>query len=422
MDHPIHAVWSSPDGPTLVGSGVAATVTGGVAERFATLREAGEGVFDRVNADGVPEAARPRLLGGFSFHDRHAAEGPWEDFPPAWFVLPEVLVTLTGEEGWITVTADVETESTDELLARARRLRTSIRDAGPVLEPPGIDAIERTTTFDEWMDQVNGATAAIESNDIEKVTLAQTIEATLENPFPLAGTLERMGSAYPSCYRFGMRPGASSVDPTPTGQEPPAISTFFGASPERLVSKRGSTLRTEALASTVGRGETDAEDERLASQLTSDEKYRHEHDIVVESITDQLESVASDIRSGPRSIRRLESVQHLLTPIEAHSETRHVLDVVEALHPTPAVGGLPPAEALETIRSTEKFDRGWYAAPVGWFDASGDGTFAVGIRSAVASDAKATLFAGNGIVADSDPTAEWDEVQLKYRPVLDRLR
>ena len=98
-----------------------------------------------------------------------------------------------------------------------------------------------------------------------------------------------------------------------------------------------------------------------------------------------------------------------------------VLSLVEALHPTPAVGGLPPDEALQTITETEAFERGWYASPVGWFDAEGNGTFAVAIRSAVGTDRRATLFAGNGLVADSDPDHEWDEVQLKYRPVLDAL-
>jgi len=98
-----------------------------------------------------------------------------------------------------------------------------------------------------------------------------------------------------------------------------------------------------------------------------------------------------------------------------------VLELVEALHPTPAVGGLPPERALETIHETEPFDRGWYAAPVGWIDAAGNGAFAVAIRSAVASTRRATLFAGVGIVADSDPDREWDEIQLKYRPILDEL-
>ena len=165
-----------------------------------------------------------------------------------------------------------------------------------------------------------------------------------------------------------------------------------------------------------------AEDKWLAQQLFDSEKNNHEHDLVVEAIRDQLDGLTGDIRTGERTVRKLANVQHLQTPIRATAtEEEHVLGLVEALHPTPAVGGLPPDDALRTIRESETFDRGWYAAPIGWFDAAGDGTFAVGIRSGVVEGTSATLFAGGGIVSDSDPDEEWDELQLKYRPVLDEL-
>jgi menaquinone-specific isochorismate synthase len=188
------------------------------------------------------------------------------------------------------------------------------------------------------------------------------------------------------------------------------------------VSLSGRTVQTEALAGSIGRGETTEEDEWLASQLRDSEKDVHEHDLVTETIRDQLAPLAADIRTGSRVVRRLATVQHLRTPIRATlADDEHVLRLVEALHPTPAVGGLPPTAALRTIRETEAFDRGWYAAPVGWFDAEGDGAFAVAIRSALARERTATLFAGAGIVADSDPDSEWDELGLKYRPILDEL-
>ncbi|OYR89092.1 isochorismate synthase, partial [Halorubrum sp. E3] len=177
-----------------------------------------------------------------------------------------------------------------------------------------------------------------------------------------------------------------------------------------------------ARAGTTGRGETPAEDEWLAQELLDDEKNVHEHELVADTVREQLEPFAASISAGERRVRRLATVQHLHTPITAELDAdRHVLDLVEALHPTPAVGGLPPDRALATIRETEPFDRGWYAAPVGWIDAAGNGAFAVAIRSAVTTARRTTLFAGVGIVADSDPDREWDEVQLKYRPILDEL-
>ncbi|MFW5937880.1 MAG: isochorismate synthase [Halanaeroarchaeum sp.] len=421
MDRPVHAAWTAPGEPTLVASGSAISITADDAKRIETVREKGVAVFDRLDED-VPAAARPRFLGGFAFHDRHDGTPPWTDFPGAWFVLPTVQVVLADDGGWITVTADSAETPPNALRSMAEAVREGIVDGGPVGGPPGVDRTERETTYDQWTDQLQGAIGRIEAGDLEKVTLAQTLGADLGSPFPLAATLERLGEVYPDCYRFAFRPGAGRRDPTPAGTEPEPIPTFFGASPERLVSKHDDGLVTGALASTVARGETAAQDEQLATELLTDQKFDREHEVVVESIKRQLEAVAAGIETGERTVRQLDAVQHLYTPIEGTSTADHVLDVVTALHPTPAVGGLPPDVALDTIRRTETFDRGWYAAPVGWFDADGDGTFAVGIRSAVADDATATLFAGNGIVADSDPDAEWNEVQLKYRPILDALR
>lgn len=422
MDRPIHAAWVGPDDPTMVASGIAATVTAEGVDRFDTIRERATAVFETLDDSDVPDEARPRYFGGFAFHDRHERTPPWDDFPGAWFVLPAVQVTLTDEGGWVTVTADLGETTIESLDRTAATIGHAIVDGGPVGPSPGVLRTERATSYDQWTTQVEGALARIDAGTIEKVTLAQTLRVDLEADFPLAATLERLGETYPDCFRFAYRPGADSVEPTPTGTEPPSVSTFFGASPERLVTKRGESLTTGALASTVPRGETPDEDARLEMDLRTDDKFDREHEIVADSIREQLRPIAGDVTTGERTIRKLASVQHLATPITATASVDHVLEVVEALHPTPAVGGLPPAVALDTIRQTETFDRGWYAAPVGWFDANGDGTFAVGIRSGVARDATATLFAGNGIVADSDPNAEWDEVQLKYRPVLDRLR
>ena len=180
-----------------------------------------------------------------------------------------------------------------------------------------------------------------------------------------------------------------------------------------------SRVETEALAGSAERGDTPEEDADLAAGLETDAKTVHEQALVAETIADRLEPLG-EVAVGDRRVRKLASVQHLFTPIAADTD-HHVLDLVAALHPTPAVGGRPPDVALETIRDAETFDRGWYAAPVGWFDAAGDGTFAVAIRSGLAREHAAHLYAGAGIVADSDPDTEWDEIQLKFRSVRDHL-
>lgn len=418
-------VWDAPDEATVIGGGAAAALTAEGTGRFGHVREAAEGLFAAGDVHAGTEAARPRLFGGFAFHDDHGpAEPPWAGFPAAQFVLPRVQVTYPNadaNEAWLTVTAagpDAAAAAVEERLASERERVAGVPDPGPVAAPPGVAERERTTDRETWRTAVTGATERIHDGRLQKVVLAQALEATLEAPLSLPDALARLDDRYPDCFRFLLEPA------TPAGCEAPElpVPAFFGATPERLVSLRGRTVETGALAGTTGRGETPAEDEWLAAELLGSEKDNHEHDLVVETIRDQLAPYAASASTGGRTVRRLATVQHLWTPVTAtltHDE--HVLSLVEALHPTPAVGGLPPGRALAAIRETEPFDRGWYAAPVGWIDAAGYGSFAVALRSAVVRGDSVTMFAGVGVVGDSDPDEEWNEVELKFRPILDEL-
>ena len=410
-------LWTAPDEPTVVGSGTATAITATGEDRFAEVRAGADALFSAGDVHAGAIAARPRLFGGLAFHDDHSGDPPWEGFPGALFVLPEVQVTYAAGDppdagtAWLTVNAvgpDASPSSVEERIERERAALRDLPEPGPPAGPPGVTNRERTTSLADWRDSVNAAVDRIHDGELRKVVLAQALRATLDAPLSVPDVLSRLGDRYPDCYRFLVEPAGGG--------------SFFGATPERLVSLRGRTVETGALAGTTGRGDTPEEDEWLARELFDDPKNTHEHELVADAIRDQLEPFASSVATGSRRVRRLATVQHLETPITAElAEDEHVLTLVEALHPTPAVGGLPPDRALSTIRETERFDRGWYAAPVGWFDATGYGSFAVALRSAVASEDVATLFAGVGIVADSDPDREWDEVDLKYRPVLDEL-
>ncbi|QAU11717.1 isochorismate synthase [Halorubrum sp. BOL3-1] len=418
--------WSAPDDALVLGGGAAATLTASGSDRFASVREATTELFEAGDVHAGTEAARPRVFGGFAFHEGACDGDPWGPFSEARFVLPRVQLTVADNGAWLTVNAagaDADVAAVEDRLAREVDRFAALDGGGttdssgsnpsdaPASRPPrpGICESRRTTGREPWRESVAAAVDRIRDGDLRKVVLAQALETDLAADFPRAATLERLAKKYPDCHRYWFEPAAGE-------------SAFFGATPERLVSLRGRTVETDALAGTTGRGETPAEDEWLARELLDDGKNVHEHELVAETVRHQLEPFAASISAGERRVRRLATVQHLHTPITAELDAdRHVLDLVEALHPTPAVGGLPPDRALATIRETEPFDRGWYAAPVGWIDAAGNGAFAVAIRSAVASSRRATLFAGVGIVSDSDPDREWDEVQLKYRPILDEL-
>jgi menaquinone-specific isochorismate synthase len=408
VDRPRFA-WAAGD-RTVAGGGAAARITAGGSDRFGTVREQARALFARLTAD-VPDPVTPRLYGGFAFTDAHGADtsDTWTGYPGAMFVLPAVQLSRTPEGAWLT-TAATGVDGAATAAARLDRWRARLA-ALPAVDPappPGVSTLSYTPSRERWRSQVRAAVERIRAGDLEKVVLAQSLTATLARPAVPADIVARLSEPYPDCDRFLFAPERGG--------------SFFGATPERLVSVRDDRVETEALAGSIGRGESAAEDERLATQLRESEKNRHEQALVAEAIRDQLETVADDIETGDRVVRRLASVQHLRTPLRGRlCRDAHVLDLVEALHPTPAVGGLPPDAALATIRETEAFDRGWYAAPVGWFDAEGNGTFSVAIRSGVAHDRQVTTVAGAGIVADSDPDREWEELQLKYRPVLDEL-
>ncbi|MFB6153292.1 MAG: isochorismate synthase MenF [Halodesulfurarchaeum sp.] len=446
-------VWTGPDEATIVASGERRTLTAGGAERIQAIRRQARPLFDSVETV-EPSQARPRLFGGISFHPRTHLRPPWEAFSPASFVLPALQLVQDDTEAWLTAIADPNATDSPGLETLASRLVTASPET---TSRPGISQTRFSVGEERWRQHVADLTASIASvetvadpgnraeetgtadtsaestgadakdeeisgppiaESIDKVVLAQALEVTLQRPFAPQPVLSALSETYPDCFRFAVSRPSASQRPERDRER----ATFFGASPERLVSKRGRRVSTTALAGTVERGETSDEDQVLSSTLQTDPKIEREHGVVVERIEGQLSSIGTDVTVGNTEVRRLDAVQHLETPLSATApEGGHVLDIVEALHPTPAVGGLPPGPAMEAIEEREPVDRGWYAGPVGWFDADGDGTFAVGIRSAVATGDRATLFAGNGIVADSDPADEWDEVRLKFRPVLDHL-
>jgi menaquinone-specific isochorismate synthase len=401
--------WASPEGLELVGRGAATRLTASGPDRFDRLRTDAASVFDDVDQDGH-DVTRPRMVGGLSFDADHDPEPPWNGFHAAGFVLPAVQLTRDDEATYLTVT-DYGPDATAEAVSERLDTVAETLESLPMMQssgaPPGVTNRRWLTERADWVEQVGRAVERIAEGDLLKVVLATALSVDLDTPVAVPEVLERLRRTYPDCYRFLVQPDDSGA--------------FFGPPPERLVRLDGQSVQTEALAGSMPRGETHAEDAKHARSLLDSEKIQHEQGLVAETIREQL-SAYGDVTVGEQTVRKLTNIQHLQTPITADlADDEHVLTLVEALHPTPAVGGLPLETALETIRDTETFDRGWYASPVGWFDADGDGEFAVGIRSGVADGQTATLFAGNGIVADSDPDAEWEELQPKVRPILDEL-
>lgn len=258
-----------------------------------------------------------------------------------------------------------------------------------------------------YQKSVRSALKLIQSKRFNKIVLADALDVVSPLPFQIVQSLKNLRSRYSNCYVFSSSNGSA---------------TFIGASPERLVSIRNGRLLTEALAGSAPRGKTRAEDARFAATLLNSAKLKHEHQVVVDSIAQHLKNLGLTPQFSPPRLLQLANIQHLQTPIRAIvTPDIHLLDAVAELHPTPAVAGAPRQSACEEIRRFEPFERSLYAAPIGWIDSSGNGEFAVGIRSAILQGNRARLFAGAGIVDGSNPDHEFAEVHLKLQALLTAL-
>jgi menaquinone-specific isochorismate synthase len=255
---------------------------------------------------------------------------------------------------------------------------------------------------------VLGVLESIQSNRLRKVVLADVLDVRAKIRFNLLQSLNNLRQLHSNCCIFAISNGK--------GQN------FIGASPERLISIDNQQLMTDALAGSAPRGKTPAEDAQNASRLLSSIKERHEHSLVIDFITQRLLQLGLLPQVLKPRLRQLSNIQHLWTPINAVVPNNvHPLRIVAQLHPTPAVAGAAREIACREIRRYEKFERGLYAAPLGWVDSEGNCEFIVGIRSALIDSDRARLYAGAGIVAGSDPEKELAEVQLKLQALLRAL-
>jgi isochorismate synthase len=367
------------------------------------------------DASAASPQAGPLLLGGFSFDPLHAASPLWAGFPDARLILPERMLHIRDGAAWLTTNTVVEPEhSAQSQKPRDRPTRAHRRPPPAALQhnqvPVTGGVTGDVTPSVIWRTLVGSIARGIRNGQlgVEKVVLARAQHVHLGERFEPHTALRNLARNYPSCTVFAIAH---------------AEACFLGATPERLISLRDGTASAMALAGSFPRGATPAEDELLAEQLSRSSKERAEHAVVVGALRDGLSQVCTRIIADaqPR-IQKLPNLQHLLTPIRGQvAPGRGVLDIVERLHPTPAVGGFPRGRALELIRAYEALDRGWYAGPIGWLDRAGEGEFAVGIRSALVRGDSATLFAGCGIVADSNPAAEYAESCWKLQPMLTAL-
>jgi len=320
---------------------------------------------------------------------------PFDRGRSAGLIVPSVIVGADDAgHRWLTTVAPV---------GETPAVRPGVVDRLPRTEPPDRFSLESVRPHANWCAEVARAVDAIRQGRFDKVVLAREVLVVANRSFVPADILRRLHSLYPSCMVFAML-------------------GFVGASPELLVARLGRQVTSHPLAGTVARsGEVEA-DNRLVTAMLASDKERHEHRLVVDAVAAALAPVCArlDVPDVP-SIVPLRNVSHLGTRLTGElggREPATALELVARLHPTPAVAGTPTREAVAYLQEVEGFDRATYAGAVGWMDATGDGEWAVGIRSAQLRANQARLVAGVGVVADSDPLSELAETQLKLQALL----
>lgn len=275
--------------------------------------------------------------------------------------------------------------------------------------------VSELPSSDVYATAVGRAVAEIRDGVLRKVVLARTIEVGAGHQLDPGRLLHHLRAVEPHAYTFAV-PAAG-----PRG----ALASLVGASPELLVSRRGLEIRSNPLAGSAPRSGDPEEDRENGQMLSGSSKDHEEHAIVVDAMVETLEPFCEQLRWDAEPILfETANVWHLSTRFRGtlREPAPSVLELVAALHPTPAVCGDPRAEALELIRELEPFDRGGYAGAVGWIDAAGDGEWVIALRCAELEADRATLYAGAGIVADSVPEREVVETDRKFRAFLDALR
>ena len=398
-------------------------------DRFHQVQGAAAGAVGEAGptwpADADPRLAGPlRFYGGFSFQDEPGSSHLWLGFPPGLFHLPAV--ELEGDKEGVrlrvrAIWSDGENEDAlrQGLEARASELAEGLSRSP--LEAPSTTSLAPdsvTTSADlpvmpsdrsVWEASVERALEAIGAGHVAKVVLARTLDVRPRVDIDPITVLGHLWEANRGTHVFFFEPRPGRV--------------VLGAAPETIATLRRGMFHATVVAGSIRPGASEEEQAGLADSLLSSGKDRAEHRIAVDDMLERLDQVAEGVRAEPEPhVLALPVIQHLESEIRARVRGgTTVLEVLAALHPTPAVCGFPRDQAQELLAQEEGFERGWYAGPVGWFDLEGNGMFAPALRSAVLSEGSWRLYAGAGIVEGSSPDAEWTETAIKLETVLRAL-
>ena len=353
----------------------------------------------------------PLSFGAFTFDSEKECIGIWKDLGKNLLAVPEFLCvrknTTVSYVLQVYVTKHTHYEELEEKLHNYAQLFKTMQNEH-IEQKENIFIAKKELPFEKWADLIDKARHEILQGHLKKVVLARETELCFKDKIDVSQMLARLYTQQADSYIFLLRKAGES---------------FIGATPERLVFLENQEILSACVAGTKKRGKTEAEDKALGKQLLADDKNLREHNFVVEKVQEiMVECCDTYIIQEKPSLLKSKFIQHLYTPVKGRlKQNIDLFSVIEKMHPTPALGGMPKEKALQFLREEEPFERGWYGAPIGWFDCRENGEFIVGIRSGLVQNQKLTLFAGCGVVVDSDAKMEYEETALKLKPMLESL-
>ncbi len=350
------------------------------------------------------ELVSPLFYGGFAFAPGYERTGVWQKWPDGLWVWPRWQWVKEGGRVSLIVSHRVHADSNAEDMFRD--LQADLQKmAVDQLLPDSLSerslrvAENESTNAEAWKQAVKETVGDIKNKKYEKVVLARKIALHADQHLDTISALTKLKASNSINVSFYLDYAGE---------------VFVGSTPERLVETRNNQVAIDCLAGTAPRGQTDDEDDAIGNRLLANSKDLNEHQLVRTGILESVKGVAKVSAPKTPMLRKLTYVQHLYTPIRGElAAGKTLFDLVEKLHPTPAVSGLPNELAKQVILEREGMDRGFYAGPIGWMDRDGNGTFVVALRSGLLCGNQAVLFAGAGIVSDSDSEAEWQETEWK---------
>lgn len=352
----------------------------------------------------------PITFGAFSFDEKKEHSEGWAELPENVLMIPEFLCINRAQQLEYVMQIQV-TQATSFVDIEAKT-----KDYARLLEATQANqqatsnkrTMKQIMPFHTWHALVEKAKHEIAKGTFSKVVLARETKLSFEHEVDIATMLKQLYEVQKENYIFLLRQKGI---------------TFIGATPERLVLAENRYVRSACIAGTERRGKNEAEDNLLGQQLLKDDKNLREHYFVVDKVEEAMAQICTSytLKEKPMLLKN-KFVQHLFTPVYGQLKPGvHLLSVVEKMHPTPALGGVPKSKALQFLREEENLNRGWYGAPIGWMDKKENGEFIVGIRSGLVNGKDLTLFSGCGVVGDSDAKSEYEETDLKLRPMLESL-